>query len=110
VINAQYQSNRLTENELKNDFKLLPHLKMGNLEKYGLDSSFLSKSVESRISDIGNIKEQYPSLKLVVKGIMCLEDAYLAVENGADAVWISNNGSFKPDYVPSAISIFSYIA
>jgi isopentenyl diphosphate isomerase/L-lactate dehydrogenase-like FMN-dependent dehydrogenase len=34
VINAQYSSDRLTENEWKNDFELAPHLRLGNLEQY----------------------------------------------------------------------------
>ena len=34
VINAQYVSGRVTENEWKNDFALLPHLEAGTLKKY----------------------------------------------------------------------------
>jgi isopentenyl diphosphate isomerase/L-lactate dehydrogenase-like FMN-dependent dehydrogenase len=29
---------------------------------------------------------------VVVKGIMTVEDALIAVKLGADAIWISNNG------------------
>jgi hypothetical protein len=34
VINAQYLSERVTENEWKNDFVIPPHLKAGTLIKY----------------------------------------------------------------------------
>jgi hypothetical protein len=34
VINAQYLSERVTENEWKNDFEIPPHLKAGTLIKY----------------------------------------------------------------------------
>jgi hypothetical protein len=34
VINAQYISNRVTENEWKNDFIIPPHLKAGTLIQY----------------------------------------------------------------------------
>jgi len=34
VINAQFISNRTTENEWKNDFIIPPHLKAGSLKKY----------------------------------------------------------------------------
>jgi (S)-2-hydroxy-acid oxidase len=34
VINAQYQSDRVTENEWKNDFEIPPHLVAGTLQKY----------------------------------------------------------------------------
>ena len=34
VINAQYLSERVTENEWKNDFEIPPHLKAGSLMKY----------------------------------------------------------------------------
>lgn len=34
VYDAAYKSDRVTENEWKNDFKLPPHMKIGSLEKY----------------------------------------------------------------------------
>jgi isopentenyl diphosphate isomerase/L-lactate dehydrogenase-like FMN-dependent dehydrogenase len=32
-------------------------------------------------------------LPVVAKGVMCKEDAIFAVENGADAVFVSNHGA-----------------
>lgn len=38
------------------------------------------------------MKEKFPKLPIIVRGIMCKEDALIAAEIGADAIWISNNG------------------
>eukprot|EP00922_Rhytidocystis_sp_ex-Travisia-forbesii_P020741 GHVS01030485.1.p1 GENE.GHVS01030485.1~~GHVS01030485.1.p1 ORF type:complete len:186 (-),score=25.85 GHVS01030485.1:64-621(-) len=43
------------------------------------------------------------SLPIIVKGIMCAEDAVLAVRHGAAAVWVSNHGGRQLDGVPSTI-------
>lgn len=43
------------------------------------------------------------SLPLVVKGILTREDADLAVEHGADAVWVSNHGGRQLDGVPAGL-------
>ena len=42
-------------------------------------------------------------LPLVVKGILTREDAELAVEHGADAVWVSNHGGRQLDHVASGL-------
>ena len=52
--------------------------------------------------DIEELRRE-TSLPLVVKGIMCQEDALLAVEAGADAVIVSNHGGRIADYSRSAL-------
>jgi isopentenyl diphosphate isomerase/L-lactate dehydrogenase-like FMN-dependent dehydrogenase len=42
-------------------------------------------------------------LPLVVKGILTHEDAVLAVEHGADAVWVSNHGGRQLDHVAAGL-------
>ena len=42
-------------------------------------------------------------LPLVVKGILTREDALLAVEHGADAVWVSNHGGRQLDGVAAGL-------
>ena len=42
--------------------------------------------------------------KLVIKGVMCAEDASAAVDSGADAVVVSNHGGRQLDCVASSIS------
>jgi 4-hydroxymandelate oxidase len=42
-------------------------------------------------------------LPLVVKGILTREDAALAVEHGADALWVSNHGGRQLDHVAAGL-------
>ena len=42
-------------------------------------------------------------LPLVLKGILTHEDALLAVEHGADAVWVSNHGGRQLDHVAAGL-------
>lgn len=42
--------------------------------------------------------------KLILKGVMCAEDARLAVATGADAIVVSNHGGRQLDGAPSTIS------
>jgi 4-hydroxymandelate oxidase len=42
-------------------------------------------------------------LPLAVKGILTREDALLAVEHGADAVWVSNHGGRQLDHVAAGL-------
>jgi isopentenyl diphosphate isomerase/L-lactate dehydrogenase-like FMN-dependent dehydrogenase len=42
-------------------------------------------------------------LPLVVKGILTREDGLLAVEHGADAVWVSNHGGRQLDHVAAGL-------
>ena len=52
--------------------------------------------------DVAWIKERWAG-KLVLKGILCEEDARLAVESGADALIVSNHGGRQLDGAPSSI-------
>jgi L-lactate dehydrogenase (cytochrome) len=47
---------------------------------------------------------------LAIKGIMCAEDARLAVEHGVEAVIVSNHGGRQLDYAPSPIEALPEIA
>ena len=42
--------------------------------------------------------------KLILKGIMDVEDALLAVKSGADAIVVSNHGGRQLDGAPSSIA------
>ena len=42
-------------------------------------------------------------LPLVIKGLLTREDALLAVEHGADAVWVSNHGGRQLDHVAAGL-------
>lgn len=48
--------------------------------------------------------------KLIVKGVMNVDDARLAVDLGADAIIVSNHGGRQLDSAPSSISVLPEIA
>lgn len=120
MINAAYQSLRITENEWKNDWQIPPHLKCGSLvaykDQYGKsnelrDSYGLLTHSEFKLSDIGQIRKMVrEDIKIVVKGVMCKEDALAAVENGADGIWISNGANLKTEGSPSTIDVLKSIS
>ena len=65
---------------------------------------FTRDSVKVTLADLREIKQRTKG-RLVVKGVMCLEDALLALENGADDIWVSNGGRT----LPTAIEVFPAI-
>src|SRR5690242_7912492 len=69
---------------------------MAELVKSQLDSSFDLKTLEW-------VRSLWPG-KLIVKGIMDVEDAKMAVKAGADAILVSNHGGRQLDSAPSTAS------
>jgi isopentenyl diphosphate isomerase/L-lactate dehydrogenase-like FMN-dependent dehydrogenase len=59
--------------------------------------------------DLEWIRAEMP-LPIVIKGILTREDAELAVEHGADAVWVSNHGGRQLDCVPAGIEALPEVA
>jgi 4-hydroxymandelate oxidase len=59
--------------------------------------------------DIARIRS-WSSLPLVLKGILTVEDAHLAVEHGADAVVVSNHGARQLDRVAASVDVLAEIA
>ncbi len=53
--------------------------------------------------DVAWVKQQWGG-KLILKGIMDVEDAKLAAQSGADAIVVSNHGGRQLDGAPSSIS------
>lgn len=70
---------------------------MAQLVKSQLDSSFDLKTLEW-------VRSLWPG-KLIVKGILDLEDAKMAVDSGADAILVSNHGGRQLDSAPSTASV-----
>ena len=60
-------------------------------------------------SDIAWIRRLWDK-KLVLKGIMDAEDARRAIDNGADAIVVSNHGGRQLDGAPSSIHVLPAIA
>ena len=59
--------------------------------------------------DVEWIRSLWPG-KLIVKGILDVEDAKLATKSGADAIVVSNHGGHQLDGAASSISMLPKIA
>ena len=53
---------------------------------------------------LARIRTLWPR-KLVVKGVLCMDDIARAAEAGADAVWLSNHGGRQLDGAVSALDL-----
>ena len=71
----------------------------------------LSRGIDPNLSwdDIAWLRQQW-SGRLVVKGVLCAEDAVRACDRGADAVIISNHGGRQLDGAASTISMLPEVA
>jgi L-lactate dehydrogenase (cytochrome) len=74
-------------------------------------SSWAAEQFDPRLSwaDVEWIKQRWGG-KLILKGILDVEDAKLAADSGADALVVSNHGGRQLDGAPSAISMLPAIA
>ena len=68
-------------------------------------ASWTNEQFDPRLSweDVRWVKQQW-GRKLILKGIMEVEDAVLAANNGADAIVVSNHGGRQLDGAPSSIA------
>lgn len=90
----------------------------GNLEdevKQAKNVSALSEWIETQFDpsfDRGTVEwvRKRWDRKLVLKGIMHVDDAVMAVDLGADAIIVSNHGGRQLDGAPSSISVLPQIA
>ena len=48
-------------------------------------------------------------MKIVVKGVMTVEDALASVRHGVDGIWVSNHGARQLDTTPATIEVFNYV-
>ena len=67
-------------------------------------AAWTNEQFDPRLSwaDVAWVKQQWGG-KLILKGIMDVEDAQLAVQSGADAIVVSNHGGRQLDGAPSSI-------
>lgn len=59
-------------------------------------------------ADFAWLRDAWPR-KLFVKGVLGVEDAQLALEHGADGIFVSNHGGRQLDGVPSPIEVLPQI-
>eukprot|EP00922_Rhytidocystis_sp_ex-Travisia-forbesii_P020744 GHVS01030489.1.p1 GENE.GHVS01030489.1~~GHVS01030489.1.p1 ORF type:complete len:300 (-),score=25.78 GHVS01030489.1:173-1072(-) len=103
------------ETDVRLNFNLPSHLDLANLRDISAlkqmgDTngsallSYTSKQFDATLTwDSLRWLQTETSLPIIVKGVMCAEDAVLAVRHGAAAVWVSNHGGRQLDGVPSTI-------
>lgn len=48
-------------------------------------------------------------MKVFAKGIMCKEDARIALEAGVDGIYVSNHGARQLDTTPATIEVLGEI-
>lgn len=60
-------------------------------------------------SDLSWLRRVWPR-KLIVKGVLTVEDARLAEAHGADGVWVSNHGGRQLDGAPASMEALPHIA
>jgi L-lactate dehydrogenase (cytochrome)/glycolate oxidase len=67
-------------------------------------AAWTNEQFDPRLSwpDVDWVRQQWGG-KLILKGIMEVEDAQLAVQHGADAIVVSNHGGRQLDGAPSSI-------
>lgn len=110
------------ERDTRHGFQLPSHLELANLKKYikheptklkATNESGLSAYVKSQFPDVGwdiipYIKE-HSKMPVFAKGVGCAEDALLALENGADGIYVSNHGARQLDTTGATIEVLSEI-
>uniref|UniRef100_A0A3Q4BV23 (S)-2-hydroxy-acid oxidase n=1 Tax=Mola mola TaxID=94237 RepID=A0A3Q4BV23_MOLML len=102
TVDVPYTGKR--RNNLRNQFKLPPHLKIKNLdgvsqETAGMDEyGILVNTLDPSISwkDVNWLKS-ITRLPVIIKGVLTKEDAELAVEHGVQGIIVSNHGGRQLD-------------
>ena len=105
----------LRYNDMRNHFVLPPHISVVNYKsfletlkdeaghsKLAYSSAFAQHDT-SVTWDVIHWFRTVTKLPIVVKGIMTVEDAELAVQHGVDAILVSNHGARQLDGVPATV-------
>ena len=84
---------------------------VANVENMTSFSSWIAEQFDPTLSwdDVRWFRQRWNG-KLILKGIMDVEDARLAIESGADALVVSNHGGRQLDGAPSSIAALPAIA
>lgn len=120
TVDVPVMGNR--ERDIRNQFKLPPHLGAANLRSRGMqnvsndnDGSAIKNYTNEKFdrsltwSDITWLKS-ITKLPIILKGIMCVDDANKAIDYGVSAIVISNHGGRQLDSAPATIEILPAIA
>jgi L-lactate dehydrogenase (cytochrome) len=93
----------------RNFGNIVGHVK--DVTDIGTLGEWTAKQFDPRLSwaDVEWIKQRWGG-KLILKGVMDVEDARIAADSGADALVVSNHGGRQLDGAPSTISALPAIA
>ncbi len=72
-------------------------------------TEFRTRRTELNWNDFAWLRKLWPK-KLLLKGVMTVEDAQLAAQHGADGIFVSNHGGRQLDGAPSPIEVLPQIA
>uniref|UniRef100_A0A8B9NU85 (S)-2-hydroxy-acid oxidase n=1 Tax=Accipiter nisus TaxID=211598 RepID=A0A8B9NU85_9AVES len=109
VLTADLPYTGKRRDDVRNGFRLPPHMKLKNLEgafegddrsEYGLPPNSLDPSVTW--NDIYWLRS-LTHLPIIIKGILTKEDAELAVRHGVQGIIVSNHGGRQLDGGPATI-------
>uniref|UniRef100_A0A3B3DKW6 Hydroxyacid oxidase (glycolate oxidase) 1 n=1 Tax=Oryzias melastigma TaxID=30732 RepID=A0A3B3DKW6_ORYME len=120
TVDTPFLGKRL--DDVRNRFKMPPHLSMSNFstaslafseDSYGNDSGlavYVANAIDPTISweDITWLKK-HTHLPVIVKGILNGEDAVCALNYGADAILVSNHGARQLDGVPATLDVLEEV-
>ncbi|KAM9804964.1 2-Hydroxyacid oxidase 2 [Neosynchiropus ocellatus] len=115
TVDVPYTGKR--RDDIRNKFRLPPHLKVKNLEgvsqredtglePHGIPATALDPSVSWK--DMHWL-QSITRLPIIIKGILTKEDAELAVEHGFQGIIVSNHGGRQLDGGPATIDVLSEI-
>ncbi|XP_029569149.1 2-Hydroxyacid oxidase 1 isoform X3 [Salmo trutta] len=119
TVDTPYLGKR--RDDVRNRFKLPPHLKMTNFgsaelafssaEGYGEDSGlavYVAQAIDPTLcwEHIAWLKKN-THLPVVVKGVLRAEDALEALIHGVDGILVSNHGARQLDGVPATLDVLS---
>lgn len=97
-----YWSLRMLQTQRRTFGNIVGHAK--NVSDMRSLSSWTAEQFDLTLSweDVARIKDYWGG-KVILKGIMCAEDAELAAKSGADALVVSNHGGRQLDGAPASI-------
>lgn len=72
-------------------------------------SEFRTRRTELNWEDVAWLRGLWPR-KLLIKGIVTVDDALLAAQHGVDGIFVSNHGGRQLDGAPSSIEVLAPIA
>lgn len=118
IITADATVGGYRELDVINDFKFplaMPILAQvanhdsGDGSGKGIATIYANAKQTISVEDIKMVKE-YTKLPVIVKGIQHPDDAYIAIEAGASAIWVSNHGGRQLDGGPASFEVLPEIA